>query len=48
MSNKQKVSVRIDAEDLKILDKEAQSQARSRSNLIQIIFKQYLESIKQK
>jgi len=45
---KEVLSLRISADIKKQIEKEADKQGRSRSNLIQLVLKQYLESAKTK
>lgn len=45
---KEVLSLRISADVKKQIEKEADKQGRSRSNLIQLVLKQYLEAAKTK
>lgn len=45
---KEVLSLRISADVKKQIEKEADKQGRSRSNLIQLVLKQYLEAAKAK
>jgi len=44
---KQRITVRFDDEIIKLINKQAKKEGRTKSNLIQLAMKKYLESVNQ-